>query len=47
VVQWEGNVLAVPLVRYPYIIFYQVAEDRIEILHIRHTARAPWKGPTG
>jgi plasmid stabilization system protein ParE len=47
VTQWAGHVRAVPLVRYPYIIFYQVADDRIEILHIRHTARAPWKGPTG
>lgn len=47
VTQWEGNVRVVPLVRYPYVIFYQVKDDRIEILHIRHTARAPWKGPTG
>jgi plasmid stabilization system protein ParE len=47
VTQWGGNVRAAPLVRYPYIIFYRAAEDRIEILHIRHTARAPWKGPTG
>jgi toxin ParE1/3/4 len=27
----------VPLVRYPYKIFYRVLEDRVRILHIRHT----------
>ena len=32
----------VPLVRYPYKIFYRVLEDRVKILHIRHTARKPW-----
>jgi plasmid stabilization system protein ParE len=43
VAQWkEGNVRAVPLVRYPYVIFYQVKNQRIEILHVRHTSRAPW-----
>ena len=33
-----------PLIRYPYKIFYRVLEDRIRILHIRHTARRPWAG---
>jgi hypothetical protein len=28
-------------VRYPFRIFYRVAGDRIEILHIHHAARAP------
>jgi plasmid stabilization system protein ParE len=32
----------VPLVRYPYKIFYRVLDDRVKILHIRHTARKPW-----
>jgi len=32
----------VPLVRYPYKIFYRILEDRIRILHIRHTSRRPW-----
>ena len=32
----------VPLTRYPYKIFYRVLEDRIRILHIRHTALKPW-----
>lgn len=30
------------LVGYPYRIFYSVAEDCIEILHIRHAARKMW-----
>jgi plasmid stabilization system protein ParE len=29
----------VPLIRYPYKIFYRIVGDRIEILHIHHTAR--------
>lgn len=34
----------VPLIRYPFTIFYRVFEDRVRILHIRHTARRPWTG---
>jgi toxin ParE1/3/4 len=33
----------VPLVRYPYKIFYRVFEDRVRVLHIRHTSRRPWE----
>jgi toxin ParE1/3/4 len=29
----------VPLVRYPFRIFYRVANDAVEILHIHHAAR--------
>jgi plasmid stabilization system protein ParE len=48
VTQWkEGNLRVVPLVRYPYVIFYQVKKDRIEILHVRHTSRASWKVARG
>ena len=36
------GVHVVPLVRYPYKIFYRVLEDRVRILHIRHTSRRPW-----
>jgi toxin ParE1/3/4 len=31
-----------PLMRYPYKIFYRILVDRVRILHIRHTARRPW-----
>jgi toxin ParE1/3/4 len=34
----------VTLTRYPYRIFYRVTPDAIEVLHIRHTSRAPWEG---
>jgi toxin ParE1/3/4 len=32
----------VPLIRYPYKIFYRTLKDRVRILHIRHSARRPW-----
>ena len=32
----------IPLLRYPYKIFYRVLEDRVRILHIRHTSRRSW-----
>jgi plasmid stabilization system protein ParE len=41
VVQRPG-VRVFPLIRYPYKIFYRVFEDRVRILHIRHSARRPW-----
>lgn len=28
--------------RYGYKIFYSAADDRVEILHVRHGARRPW-----
>jgi plasmid stabilization system protein ParE len=31
----------VPVTRYPYLIFYRIAEDDLLILHIRHAARRP------
>jgi toxin ParE1/3/4 len=30
-----------PVVRYPYAIFYRIDDEEIFILHIRHTSRAP------
>ena len=36
------GVHVVPLIRYPYKIFYRVLEDRVRILHIRHSSRRPW-----
>ena len=40
------GVRAVPLGRYPYKIFYRVADDGVEILHIHHAARQPWDQQT-
>jgi toxin ParE1/3/4 len=36
------GVRVVPVGRYPYKIFYRLAGDSVEILHIHHTARQPW-----
>ena len=30
--------------RYRYKIFYKIADEGIEILHIRHSSRRPWIG---
>jgi plasmid stabilization system protein ParE len=38
------NVLVVPLVRYPFKIFYTFDRDTLTILHIRHGARRSWGG---
>ena len=45
VVQRPG-VRVLPLVRYPYKVFYRVHPDRVVVLHIRHSARRPWLGRT-
>jgi toxin ParE1/3/4 len=38
------GVRVVPLIRYPYKIFYRVTNDAVEILYIHHSARrAPWE----
>ena len=41
-VQGRPGVRVVPLLRFPFRIFYSTAEDRIDILHVRHIARRPW-----
>lgn len=33
----------IPLIRYPYKVFYRVFEDRVRILHIRHVSRESWR----
>jgi hypothetical protein len=35
-------VRTVPLIRFPFRIFYLVRGDTIEILHIHHSSREPW-----
>ena len=41
----DANVRVKVVRRYRYKIFYCVTADIVEILHIRHTSRRPWKGP--
>jgi plasmid stabilization system protein ParE len=43
-VKGRPDMRVVPLLRYPFKIFYRVLDDRIRIQHIRHTARRPWQG---
>ena len=28
--------------RYPFKVFYRIAEDSVRIVHVRHAARRPW-----
>jgi len=43
-VQQRPGLRVVSLIRYPFKIFYRVYDDRVRIIHIRHTARRPWRG---
>jgi toxin ParE1/3/4 len=43
-VEQRPGVRVVPLVRYPFKVFYRVLDDGVRIMHIRHTARRPWRG---
>ena len=40
----EPGVRALPMVRYPYKVYYEVADDEVRILHVRQTRRQPWRG---
>jgi toxin ParE1/3/4 len=42
-VMQRPGVRVVPLIRYPYKLFYQIADDVIEVLYLHHAARRePW-----
>jgi toxin ParE1/3/4 len=41
-VEQRPGMRVVPLVRYPFKVFYRIVGDTIRIVHIRHTARRPW-----
>jgi toxin ParE1/3/4 len=36
------GVHVIPLIKYPYKIFYRITENAVRILHIRHTSGRPW-----
>lgn len=40
------GVRVVPLVRYPFRVFYRTTADAVEILHVHHVAREPWDAET-
>lgn len=43
-VEQRPGMRVIPLVRYPFKIFYRIVGDAVRILHVRHTARRPWTG---
>ena len=43
-VEQRPGVRVVPLIQYPYKLFYRITADVIEVLHIHHAARRePWE----
>lgn len=38
-VEERPGVRVVPVIRYPFRIFYRISADKVEILHIHHAAR--------
>ena len=36
------DVRVISVGRYPYKIFYRIAPNAVEILHVHHAARRPW-----
>jgi toxin ParE1/3/4 len=44
-VEQRPSVRVVPLIRYPYKIFYRVTTEAVEVLHIHHAAREPFGEP--
>jgi plasmid stabilization system protein ParE len=38
------NVRELSIVRYPYKVYYEVADDEVWILHLRDARRRPWRG---
>jgi toxin ParE1/3/4 len=43
-VEQRPGVRVVPLIQYPYRLFYRIAVDLIEVLYVHHAARRePWE----
>jgi toxin ParE1/3/4 len=34
----------VPVGRYPYLVYWQILDGEVWLVHIRHAARRPWRG---
>jgi toxin ParE1/3/4 len=41
-VEQRPGMRVVPLVRYPFKVFYRIVGDTVRVVHIRHAARRPW-----
>ncbi|MBX9825014.1 MAG: type II toxin-antitoxin system RelE/ParE family toxin [Xanthobacteraceae bacterium] len=39
----EQQARVVPVGRYPYLVYWTVEEGEVWVVHIRHSARAPWQ----
>ncbi len=39
----EQEARVLPVVRYPYLIYWSIEAGETWIVHIRHTARQPWQ----
>jgi plasmid stabilization system protein ParE len=40
----EPDVFELTIIRFPYKVYYQVENDEVWIVHIRHASRRPWQG---
>jgi addiction module RelE/StbE family toxin len=40
-VEQRAGVRVIPVTRYPYLIFYTVADNALVVLHVRHASRRP------
>jgi len=38
----EAGVYELTIIRYPYLVYYEVSGDEVWVLHIRHARRRPW-----
>lgn len=41
-IEERPGVRVIPLIKYPYKIFYRTTENAVRVLRIRHTSRRPW-----
>ena len=41
-IEERPGVRVIPLIKYPYKIFYRTTENAVRVLHVRHTSRRPW-----
>jgi len=41
----KSGIQRFPVAGTPYLIFYEILQGEVAIVHIRHGARRPWAGP--